>query len=563
MSIVRMRKMFRRKIQVGLGKRKLSLGSPMEIIFWVIVVIFVVGAYSMFGGPSSRNRQNDESAKAQASRKVSSVVATVNGQEISRRQFDEAYVPRAQELSGAEFVTSDRYMKSSILDGMVHRLLMLAAAKKEGVSVSRGDADRKADEVITQQIDRRFTNRKDLALVLRKHNQTLEQYKDEMRKKLLEDRKSLEEQVLFDNLEKKVKDRVQVSDQELQDSYAKVKAQHILIMPSKLQSEEEKNLKPGQKAPQKDYKALARAKADDLLKRARAGEDFSKLAQDNSHDTGSAAKGGMLGSSKPPAPGEQDKGQSDYFGRGEMVPEFDKAVFALKPGQISDVVETSYGFHIIKVLDHKLEVPKDFAQKKEDYRKQLLEQRKTEAWNEYQQNLKKTATIVIQDSELQAYKLLDENKKAEAAQKLQQSVKDDPTNLTAKYQLAMLLADSKTPADKDQAIALLKELAENERASADPQIHLKLGDLYLDQKKTKDALEAYKNASEWAQTYDYRGMFLHQDLKTKFEKLGDKQLVAKEQKWLEEYQKNQAQNPDLGGMGMPLTVTPSSSSSEK
>jgi peptidyl-prolyl cis-trans isomerase D len=100
--------------------------------------------------------------------------------------------------------------------------------------------------------------------------------------------------------------------------------------------------------------AAIKAKAEEVLKQAKSGTDFAELARTYSKDEASAKQGGDL----------------DYFGRGRMVPEFEQVAFAMQPGEISDLVKSEYGYHIIKLVDRKAGAVRDI----EDVRQQIIDQ---------------------------------------------------------------------------------------------------------------------------------------------------------------------------------------------
>jgi len=119
------------------------------------------------------------------------------------------------------------------------------------------------------------------------------------------------------------------------EEFNEVRARHILIATGSAQDEKDDEDKSDEKKAKPLTKDEARKKAESILQRIQKGEDFAALAKDNSDDPGSKTSGGDLG----------------YFTRGKMVPAFEAAAFSLKPGQTSGLVETQFGFHIIRVED--------------------------------------------------------------------------------------------------------------------------------------------------------------------------------------------------------------------
>ena len=141
--------------------------------------------------------------------------------------------------------------------------------------------------------------------------------------------------------------RMYAQNQEAFRTPERVKARHILLKTEGKQD------------------AAVKAKAESLLKQIKAGADFAKLAKENSEDNGggtggSAANGGDLG---------------DWITHGQMVPEFDKAIFSLKVGETSDLVKTQYGYHIVQTLARQDAGIRTFAEVKGELAAQWKKQR--------------------------------------------------------------------------------------------------------------------------------------------------------------------------------------------
>ena len=130
-------------------------------------------------------------------------------------------------------------------------------------------------------------------------------------------------------------------------------------------------------------KATARKKAEQLLAQVRAKpSDFEKLARENSKDPGSAAQGGDLG----------------FFARGQMVGPFEEAAFALQPGELSGIVETVFGFHVIQVEDRRAEERIPEAAVREKIRAQLAERKAKGALAERVRALRERGRIEVAGS---------------------------------------------------------------------------------------------------------------------------------------------------------------------
>lgn len=135
--------------------------------------------------------------------------------------------------------------------------------------------------------------------------------------------------------------------------------------------------------------AEMRAKAEDLLARLKNGEDFAALAKDFSDDKGSAGRGGEL---------------AGWVERDKTVPPFERAAFALKPGEMSGLVRTRYGFHIIKQLEYRKAAPKKFSEVEAQLVAKAKADYQAEQRNEIAKRFAGTQPVEIDDATFEAIK---------------------------------------------------------------------------------------------------------------------------------------------------------------
>ncbi|NLO74651.1 MAG: hypothetical protein GX100_11175 [candidate division WS1 bacterium] len=545
MSIMRMRKMFSRQRKVKVGKKRVTLPSLAVIIFALLIIIFVIGAFWSFGGPSGGG-PSDTGAPTFTG---SMIVARVNGEQIPRQVFDMA-VERRQDMMmmGRTGVAEQFRLKGQVLQELVDEILQMQAVKKEGITASNAEVRKEVDLQIEQTIQDRWPTQADLFKYLQSNNLSREQLAERIKERQFSDTSALKQSLLLRKLREKMESTVQVDEQAVQDFYTEVRAAHILISPDQML--QEANAKPAAATPEaqatpkmtpEQAEAEAEKKAEQLLAQLKGGADFAELAKQNSADPGSAEKGGDL----------------DWVKRGMMVPEFEQTAFALQPGQLSEVVKTQFGYHLIKVLERKSTLPEDFEKNKQLYTSQVTEQLKGQAWESYLSRLKAEAKIEILDPELLAQEAAGRGQMEIAEQLLAQAAKEDPLNMTARWALGQLAAQKENWA---VAIQWMEEVAKNERTASDPSVWLTLAEFQTEAGEKEAALESYKTASDRASTPDISNYMVHMRLKQKFEELKQPELVKQEDKWIADFneqQKEQGGPGGPGGMGMPITIPPS------
>lgn len=367
---------------------------------------------------------DDRTSAASASPRE--VVASVEGRDVTAGQFQRRFQTQMQAYQQAYGGNINAQLlrqlgiEQQILQQMVDEQAALAEAERHGITVSDEELRAQILSFPAFQENGQFVGEQRYVQILRSQRPplTVGEFEDGVRRSMslekfraaLTDWMSLNDAELrseYKARNEKVKlqlvaltadkfrDKISLSDADVASYFDSRKAEYrigerrkvrlllideaqvrqkIVVAPAEVQSHYKDNIQqfesPEQvrashillKTESKD-EAAVRKQAEDILKQVKTGADFAALAKKYSEDEGSKATGGDL----------------DYFGRGRMVPEFENAAFGMQPGQISDLVKTQYGFHIIKVVDRKPGMTRSLDEVRQQITEQLQFQKAQEA----------------------------------------------------------------------------------------------------------------------------------------------------------------------------------------
>ncbi|HZK40352.1 MAG TPA: peptidylprolyl isomerase [Atribacterota bacterium] len=332
----------------------------MKIILIVVIAAFVLSAFYGLGQYSSSGGQ-----------KRTYYIAEVNKSGITSDQLQSAFLKAISQYDEKTLSSLDQStilsFKKNILNQLIDYEIFYQQAQKEKIKISNDEIDLEIDKIKDN-----FSSPEEFNAALTANDTTLAQLKEDIKR-----------QILINKVLEETKNQVTITDEELLEYYneneeslfepEQVHARHILV-----KTEEE---------------------ANNLLLQLKEGIiDFAELAKEKSIDS-SASNGGDLG----------------FFARGQMVKEFEDAAFSLKPGEISGVVKTQFGYHIIKCEEKKEEYSPTFEEAKEQISNTLRSQKENEAISALILKLREEAVVVYNqdfDAEIESLKSSEKNSQA-------------------------------------------------------------------------------------------------------------------------------------------------------
>lgn len=289
---------------------------------------------------------------------VDKVLAVVNDEVVTQREFDRIYVPIKEayesNFQGEELQQRLDAARKGILDQLIDAKLVISMAKKKNVKI---------DE---EELKKRISTIKGYYATEEEFLKAL----DDKGTNLTEFEKDVKDQMLAQELvNQEVASKITVTPAEIEDIYNKNKERLVAPVREKLRSI---LIRKGEGVDT----AAAKKKADDILVEIKNGADFATVATQKSEG--------------PYAP---EGGEMGYVAPGQMIKEIDDVVFNMKPGEVSPVIDTAIGYHIFKVEDRQEARPMELSEVEEFLRAQIYRKKFEEAIVKWIEEKKKNAYI--------------------------------------------------------------------------------------------------------------------------------------------------------------------------
>lgn len=406
--------------------------------------------------------------------KRSSVLAKVNGMEIDPIRYQD-FRGRVARGFGANISPSDMALIENLALGQtIDFTLMLGEARKK-VKVAGGEVDAAIDNIMRQQ---KIPSKRELEEGLKRMGLTPGKLRDLIR-----------DDIAVQKLQMKLREEVRVVPDDLRE----VRASHILVT----------------------NEATARM----LLERLKKGENFAALAKEYSKDAGSASKGGDLG----------------YFTAGNMVEPFEKAAFSLKPGEVSGIVQTPFGYHIIKLADSRM---RKFSVPDSQIEQEAMKEKQEKLFRRWYSEVRSKAKIEIINTVLKGNDYRFRGMIPQAIAEYKNAVLEEPNNPS----LHIYLGDTYMMVGrKDLALPEYENAVRVE--GGNPSLYITLGKVYDKIGEKELAFTQYRKASLVAGDNKQ----LHEYLLNQFQQMKRAADVAREKEELKRIEKKENFEKELKG----------------
>ncbi len=368
--------------------RKYAREVVMVTVLLFVLSLFGIGAYSYLNKGKNANKQEKD---------VKSNVALVNGKSIDEgrifRQFNQIFSAIPQDKRVVLDPDIIDYYRYDAFQKTVSFMLMMDEAKKQGIKAMPQEVNYRIEQIAKMY---ELKGTADLKKILKERKIPWADFRNQQK-----------EEIMVAKTVNGISGRVSVTPLDLKMAFTEIKTRHILI---KLTSENEKADLDALKKAEKIYEAVLGNRAS-----------FAEIAKKFSDDALTAANGGDLG----------------WISRGQMVPEFEKQLYKMQPGDIVGPIKTVFGYHIIQALERK-DKPVPQGQSEKDIENQILQEKQGEAVRKWIKPLQDSANIVIMDSTLKAYEFRVKHEYLNALVEYQKLLASQPNNLLIYVQIARM-----------------------------------------------------------------------------------------------------------------------------